>query len=355
MNFIQPPSQRNQSIDGLRGLAVLLVFHVHFFAQHQGKQYFAGDRPLLFDLFRTLHSGIIGVDIFFVISGFLIWRILFHEQRPYVTYFVDRVNRLMPTYLLNILIVALSTFSLVKFLENVFFLPQLVPGHSYYNYVAWTLGWEWIFYILLFLVCIATNRNRKWSLIMLGGLFIVNYILSYVIKPTFIVFPDAFRFAGFFVGCFLSEWSPKLKGRVFYFLGYASLPMIFSACVLWGLHADQINSHFLKLGGYYVFVDLAAFLLINFLLNFHSIYQKLFSFTPLRILGLISYTFYLTHSLIGIPIANQIFNDVHGIRTMALSYCISLLTTALISYFLYTLTEKNYCRHKAKFLVPGRL
>jgi peptidoglycan/LPS O-acetylase OafA/YrhL len=78
------------SLDGLRGAAVLFVVFFHYFPR-------AGTGPLGF----LASAGWMGVDIFFVLSGYLITRILY-EQRGAEHYFrnfyMRRVLRLFPGY-----------------------------------------------------------------------------------------------------------------------------------------------------------------------------------------------------------------------------------------------------------------
>ena len=55
---------RNHSIEGLRAIAVLMVFNVHFFGQHYLNQYYSEDDKFIQSIFRTIHAGHIGVDVF---------------------------------------------------------------------------------------------------------------------------------------------------------------------------------------------------------------------------------------------------------------------------------------------------
>lgn len=339
---------RNHSIEGLRGLAVLMVLNVHFFAQYYVDRYNAGNSEFLLQLFRTLHAGHIGVDIFFVISGFLIWKILFIEKRSYRQYIMDRIARLMPTYGLNLLIAAVTSFSLTKFLENFLFLPQFIPGIEFYNYVAWTLAWEWLFYLLLVLIARLTGRNKRKAILLVGVVFCILFIFSYVVKQSFLEIPDALRFSGFLIGCLVSELHSKLRSSIFQSLGWASLPAIFLASYLWGGWAADISREPVLLGLFYLVVDIAAASLLIFLLNFRSVYRSIFEWKGLRVVGQISYTFYLSHTLLGIPISNQIFPVYHSVYRMLLSYLITLVVTFVISSFLFYLTERQYLVRKPK-------
>lgn len=99
------------ALDGLRAMAVLLVVWRHglfpFFEAHGGKPIFA---PFGYDLATILVNGWIGVDLFFVLSGFLIARLLLNQQEKpgglrFGPYLMKRALRIMPTYVFVIGIV----------------------------------------------------------------------------------------------------------------------------------------------------------------------------------------------------------------------------------------------------------
>jgi peptidoglycan/LPS O-acetylase OafA/YrhL len=90
-----PPAEpRNESLDGLRGVAVLLVllYHHHY-----------------------LNAGWMGVDLFFVLSGYLITAILRRtrsDQFFWRGFWVKRVTRILPPFLLLLLATSALRFSL---------------------------------------------------------------------------------------------------------------------------------------------------------------------------------------------------------------------------------------------------
>ena len=82
-------------LDGIRGLAILLVMFSHFIVV--GGNLGEGTHPLQ----RLLLSGYLGVDLFFVLSGFLITGILVDaKERPYYfrTFYMRRALRIFPLY-----------------------------------------------------------------------------------------------------------------------------------------------------------------------------------------------------------------------------------------------------------------
>lgn len=107
--------QRDQALDGLRGLAILLVMATHFLRLE-------GSHPLAVWGNAVLRSGWIGVDLFFVLSGFLITRILIrsreHPQRA-GRFYLSRALRILPAYYGYLLLVLLTIALLVPHPELV--------------------------------------------------------------------------------------------------------------------------------------------------------------------------------------------------------------------------------------------
>src|ERR1035438_8597101 len=80
--------QRIKELDGLRAIAILLVLGCHY----------QGFAPLLYGL---PEFGWFGVDIFFVLSGYLITTILLglrDQPKPYQTFYSRRAIRIFPPY-----------------------------------------------------------------------------------------------------------------------------------------------------------------------------------------------------------------------------------------------------------------
>jgi peptidoglycan/LPS O-acetylase OafA/YrhL len=89
-----------RDVDGLRALAVLLVIGYHYFPGH-------------------LTGGFVGVDIFFVISGYLISSIVFsnleHDSFSYVQFYARRIRRIFPALIIVLLAsLAFGWFVLLK-------------------------------------------------------------------------------------------------------------------------------------------------------------------------------------------------------------------------------------------------
>jgi peptidoglycan/LPS O-acetylase OafA/YrhL len=84
---------RIPELDGIRGLAILLVLILHYIVEGLGSSHsFAA---------QALRLSWSGVDLFFVLSGFLIGGILLDAKQSdayYRTFYLRRISRILPLY-----------------------------------------------------------------------------------------------------------------------------------------------------------------------------------------------------------------------------------------------------------------
>src|SRR3569832_1649102 len=86
-----------RSMEGLRGFAVLLVFLVHYTTLVEP---LLGRATFEIELGAALRTiGNAGVDLFFVLSGYLIYGLLIRKPTPFWRYLRRRAQRIYPTFL----------------------------------------------------------------------------------------------------------------------------------------------------------------------------------------------------------------------------------------------------------------
>jgi peptidoglycan/LPS O-acetylase OafA/YrhL len=279
----------NKTINGTRGLAVLsvLFFHLDFF---------------------LFNGGFIGVDIFFVISGYLISRKIIPEIENsnffFKEYFIKRFKRILPSYFLVIIfsflliiILFIDThyeYSLKEILYSLFFLQNFyywdLSGYfgleNLYKPLlnTWSLGIEMQFYFFFPLLFILLKKKII-ILIIISFLLSVVYVdrnFSYFLLPT--------RFFEFGIGILLFLFNQKKNEIQNYFFSE-----VFYLC---GLSLIIISIYYLDaykpFPGFYALIPCLGTAMIiyssknskcNFLLD-----NKLFNF-----FGNISYSLYLIH------------------------------------------------------------
>lgn len=279
-------------IDGLRAIAVLAVLIFHANA-------------------NWLPSGYLGVDIFFVISGYLITKIIYREMMngefSYVEFYKHRAKRILPAFLTVLIFATVGVYiiyvpiDIVKYNESaissLFFFANLYFAHSadYFDsntydkplLHTWSLSTEEQFYlifpIILFLV-VRNFKNREIAII--SGLIIFSLLVSQInILTTESYYFPYLRFGEILIGALFSFFSTKnLKPISNYILISALIICLFIKTDTFGF----IN--FLKTIAICI---ISAFLLIskptcrqdNYVLN-NDLMVKI---------GLISYSLYLWH------------------------------------------------------------
>ncbi len=135
--------------DGIRGLACFAVILCHI-----GIELRTYETGLLHILMEIFALGFLGVDVFFALSGYLITTILLGKQdepRYYKNFYARRLLRLLPPYLLTLLLVALflpgngtSLLLSLVYLANFAFFLHLTPGY----FILWSLSVEEQFYLV---------------------------------------------------------------------------------------------------------------------------------------------------------------------------------------------------------------
>lgn len=226
--------KRIPELDGIRGLAILLVVTYHYIAVPISASATGG-----FLLMRqTLSNGWSGVDLFFVLSGFLICGILIDHRSAenyFKVFYVRRVSRIFPLYyfflalflLLQRLSPSLGIFSQGLFSNALPLVPYLVYLQNFamaargtfgneFLAVTWSLAIEEHFYLLLPAI---VRRSLPQRLPLIIGFFIaLTLILRYMLGGEkfygFVATP--WRLDALFLGALLAVLfrSPKALGCV---------------------------------------------------------------------------------------------------------------------------------------------
>lgn len=304
--LLQQAPDRFVSMEGLRGLAVILVFWVHF------DTLFSTLAPSSPVTVVSRFLGIIGrtgPDLFFVLSGYLIYGALIRKRVSYGSFLVRRCQRIYPTFLAVFALYMVLSFVVPSenkmhgsfasvgwyIIRNVLFLPgvlNIVPIIT----VAWTLSYEFFFYLSLpLLIAVARMRARS-SGLRLG--FIVLLWLACLFCP---VHP---RMSMFFAGMALFEASTELRRWKFSLGGeLLSVAALLLALINLYFHPDIFTPHFsagpvvaTRLVSI-LFLGAAFFCFCACCVCHRGWLARCFSFSPLRALGNMSYSYYLIHSV----------------------------------------------------------
>ncbi len=179
------------ALTGLRGLAAgwVMVYHLWLFSGAPSLR--VGTAGHSIELTPLAGFGFVGVDLFFVLSGFLL-SIPFHRanhgEGPYPNlwrYGLRRCKRVLPAYYVQLIVLigAALLMSRTKYLAvsnlaaHAALVQNLVPGTVRLNAVYWSMPIEWDFYLVLPLMMWVFGRTRPWLAwgIMLGLSFAFRY------------------------------------------------------------------------------------------------------------------------------------------------------------------------------------
>lgn len=298
-------------VEGMRGCAAFLVFFVHF--------------DSLFGIYAPQGSvssrvsrfagavGNTGVDMFFVISGFLIYGIIIRRSPGYWNFMRRRIVRLYPvflfvfaTYLIlsrlspaDSKIPAGASRAISYIVVNLLMLPGMINVTPMIT-VAWSLSYELFFYALIPLLAYGLTM-KLWTsdlrVLFFAGLTAAYYIscsAGYTHHPRLIMFA-----AGIILYEVMnnSNWPRRLTPQ----LDLVAILLACAALTLTGLRIlsrEQTTRMLVEVpAGSLALLFFSFFLLALCTLSHQGVLMKLFSLKQVRWFGNMSYSYYLTHGL----------------------------------------------------------
>ena len=176
-----------QNIQALRGIAVLAVVLFHFLYIEEK---YGGSETLLPDV---LQFGMIGVDLFFVISGFVmvtVTRGKFQKPKEAIRFIYHRLIRIYPIYWVYTLLLLIVYFIQRTCINNaqgnqVDILASflLLPSHILpLVVVGWTLIHEVYFYLIFFIILLLTPERYLMYTVLLWGIGVG--LLNFYVQTT---------------------------------------------------------------------------------------------------------------------------------------------------------------------------
>lgn len=339
-------------VEGLRAIAILLVVAMH-----------AG--------FPWLPGGFVGVDVFFVLSGFLITGLLLKEisetgQLRFLEFYVRRLRRLLPALLAMLLVVGfLASVLLVPieqkaqssaaamaavWLSNIYFalgqLDYFQPGTETNLFLhTWSLGVEEQFYLIWPALLIwLLGRGKESGLVRVKAGMIAVSITSLVFciwctyaapQLAFYMMPlRAWQFStGALVWLYCNQSNQRLLQnkwqQIYLAIGWAGLALII-------LSGTMLSSNIPYPGAYAILPTLGGLGIIisGSTGSLKTGVSRLLAIKPLQFIGRISYSWYLWHwpiLLLGLPIPGA---DSSWYRLILI--LISLLLAILSYHFIET-------------------
>lgn len=167
-------SHRYPSLDGLRAISIIIVIFSYLVLNKHIAFHFLTDVKWLMPISLLLTDGSLGVNVFFVISGFLITSLLLKEESKekvsLKNFYIRRTIRIFPAYYFLILIYFILNLLNVISINKISWISSLTYTKYFfgnYDFVTdhfWSLSVEEHFYLLWPLLFIGGIKIRKWAL-----------------------------------------------------------------------------------------------------------------------------------------------------------------------------------------------
>lgn len=286
-------------MEGLRGFAVFLVFLVHYCTLIS--DWITPNSTIAF-WSSSIHTvGNVGVDLFFVLSGYLIYGSLISREKPFIDFIQKRIARIYPSFCVVFVIylclsvvfsneskIPLGTCAAtVYILQNFLLLPGLFPINPLIT-VAWSLSYEMFYYLLIpAVISIFRLRQRSSHWRTVFFLFVGMAFCTYCAMRGGPVRLMMFN-AGIIVYEVLNGYRPiALSSR------YAVLALVCGMLSML-LPFGGSSGETLK-----IFILAISFFLVCYWCFCYPDQglSRVFIYKPLRWLGNMSYSYYLLHGL----------------------------------------------------------
>lgn len=358
-NLASVPAGRNYypALDGLRGLAILLVVVYHNFG-----------------FINVFFFGWLGVDLFFVLSGFLITDILLKTRRQQgflKNFYLRRVLRIFPLYYLALLLFLfivpafVSSFDvkyyqdhqlwLYTYLQNWIYTFQN-PGQTNTLNHLWSLAVEEQFY-LLWPLAVLLLKNPKHLLLLISLVLVAVLGLrlwAWMTQVADLAYFNLFTFTrvdGICIGCMvalLQRINPGLLKK------YTTAIVLFFAFMNFAFFFVNRRYDFafpyLALAGYTTFAMIFGLLVNEAVTGNNKWVNGLFTFPPLKFFGRISYGFYIFHWPVYLLLSPVLLQTLSGtFSNRQLPFIVSVLATLaaiVVSWISFRYYERYFLKLK---------
>jgi peptidoglycan/LPS O-acetylase OafA/YrhL len=359
------PAARLQGLDHLRTLAIVLVFLFHYFILTHGEP---GWLPV------AAAFGWTGVDLFFVLSGFLIASQLFAQVKAQQAislkvFFRKRFFRIIPAFLVTVGLYFCFPFfrekealpPLWKFLTFTQNFGLNLKEQGTFSH-AWSLCVEEHFYLLLPLVLVGIWRIRLfryagWLLVLLvlAGLWIRHYSFTQCYLPQstndnswvywyrYIYYPSYTRMDGLLAGVGIAAlrcFAPGFWHKFTRHGNYLLMAGLLALTAAWWCCADQQSYHASVFG--FPLIAAAYGLIVAGAVSPSSILSR-FNSRVSSFIATISYCIYLTHKGM-IHITHSLLTDFQLNSNLLL--LISICSSLLGAWLLHIAVEKPMLRFR---------
>ena len=327
----------NEALIGLRGFLALSVLIYHIYNSSVLENYIV-ESPKNSLLYYMNYAGPISVNLFFVISGYLIIKSLVNK-RTLREFVLNRILRIYPVFLTIHLIIFgvgplinykwMKDISLgqyfIHFFSNLFLLPGIFP-FPIAQIVAWSLSYEFAFYLLagslFFIYKHAILSFWKYLLYAIFTLICIAIVYLY---------PNTLFFV---VGTVLFVCEKKIKQFYKPYTLFHLNSTLFLILIYLSYGMANFNILIPTLLAFPVFVSLIVG---------HGLLADFLKLKPFKYLGKISYSLYMWHTFIMFPL-KKVMPKIHvftvsSFLTFLIYAFLTLTLSLLISHLSYQFIE----------------
>ena len=361
---------RISSLDGIRGIAVLMVIAFHYVNnQMVGSNWLINvfGKPAAM-LKKITYFGWSGVDFFFILSGFLIGNILLKNKGSkslFKTFYIRRFFRIIPAYYLLLLLFVLT--SLTPFYNSkaqLFERPLPITGYflfiqnffmSYYNHFGpqaltptWSLCVEEQFYLIIPFFISIVQRKYVWMLAVAGiAIAIISRALSENFYQAYTLLPS--RIDSPMIGLFLAwlHQYPSCKNWITknIFVLWTAFAVLICFCAwLYSQTDPDIYGHTL--------LGILFGILVTIAIYSKNSFTNMLSAPILLEVGRLSYFIYLYHQIINgllhLYFLKQLVPVLDSYKAI-LTTVVSLLVTYLLARLSFKYIESPVIRYSHSY------
>jgi peptidoglycan/LPS O-acetylase OafA/YrhL len=311
-------------------------------------------------LFQVFINGHIGVNVFFVISGFLITKLLLIEEEKHGivslhNFYTRRVLRIFPAYYFMLLVcfilqlAGLLHITMDSWLTNLTFTKQFIYSKDWETRCLWSISVEEVFYLFWPFIFSHLKQYRiKIAVTIVVVIVLLRIVLLKFPTPGMNQLTIFYRGDALMIGCLLAIYYNRIaswviQGKTTVKLGLAvialalsqALPDIFTHLPV--QHVSLIISTLF--GSIGVFTNLLVAYIIVASVNLNNYWYGFLNSKSANYVGKLSYSIYLWQQFFVSyrPVFHQLPVPV---------ILLIILTVASISYYLI---EKPFLRYKTKF------
>ncbi|WKL47591.1 acyltransferase [Flavobacterium pectinovorum] len=354
-------------LDHLRAFAIILVFFFHYYIVSDGEPEWLPD---------VASFGWTGVDLFFVLSGFLISSQLFLQIKKgqlisFKVFFIKRFFRIVPAYLATVGIYFCIPYfrekealpSIWRFLTFTQNFDLNLKDYGTFSH-CWSLCVEEHFYLFLpiILIFLQTSKLFSKSYWLLIGLFLFGfairfYSFNYLYLPKigeenswmywykFIYYPTYNRLDGLLVGVSIAgiyQFLPNLWTRL---SKYGNQFLVLSLCILTGAYflCEDLLTFKVSVFGFPLIALGFGFMVVGSISPTSFLYKMNSKITTF--IANLSFSIYLTHKGI-ITTTHKLLKHFEIENNIMLLIC--LITCVLGAYILHLAIEKPFMKIRNK-------